>query len=50
LKTTFGEYTFLTHLFGAGSVGAKKVCFQDVTNKDMFLKFKTKHVVTYVII
>ena len=34
------------HLFGPGSAGARKVCFEDL-NKGVFLKSKTKHVVKY---
>ena len=34
------------NLFGAGSAGAEKVCFEDLS-KDIFLKSKMKNVVTY---
>ena len=34
------------HLFGAGSAGAQKVCFEDLS-KDVFLKSKMKPVVKY---
>ena len=34
------------HLFGTGSTGAQKVCFEDLS-KDIFLKSKMKNVVKY---